>query len=450
MDDAFVVRGFECVGDLLGIVEHGVQRHRSFDRFVLYQLHVEGPIFDAIDLRDVGMIQRRENLGFAQLIRYFAVMSMFHGMSKLGRRMSLSELCTEMPQMVPAAIDYVRATRVVEVLWTGDSTLSQRQACLDINWLIGALGGAGDVVTTETPDAPAAPDFGMHHILIASAVMDEEVTLTTYQLPPDRIQRLLLVDERDYSLYFMLRDFLSDRLGAVILGLLTTRMALDACVTGILYPQPNGPIAYHNFHPSFRLMEFQRLMLGLHDNKPVEGAADLCTFLFTRHSNLSALYETVSEFASTYGKCPMFVKMDGAKALRSFDELVSRFAPDNITSTIVKISGRPLISYWLDSYGRVCRDRETYPELFIYPNANSTVDDALRPDLFTDPCAASTMLPGKGVESVSLLRSLKLDRARGIRQTRIGHECNRIAVQDGGHVRCPRRYTFRCGYCTHQ
>jgi len=138
MDDAFVVRGFECVGDLLGIVEHGVQRHRSFDRFVLYQLHVEGPIFDAIDLRDVGMIQRRENLGFAQLIRYFAVMSMFHGMSKLGRRMSLSELCTEMPQMVPAAIDYVRATRVVEVLWTGDSTLSQRQACLDINWLIGA------------------------------------------------------------------------------------------------------------------------------------------------------------------------------------------------------------------------------------------------------------------------------------------------------------------------
>lgn len=65
MHNAFVVRGFKCVGDLHRVVQGGLQRKRSFDRVALYQLHDKGPILDAVDLGDVGMIQRRENLGFA-------------------------------------------------------------------------------------------------------------------------------------------------------------------------------------------------------------------------------------------------------------------------------------------------------------------------------------------------------------------------------------------------
>jgi hypothetical protein len=80
MHDAFVVRGFECVGDLTrdrdrladGQVRmpgrlHSRQSLRQ--RLALHQLKDERrravPIFQAVDRRDVRMIQRREDPGLA-------------------------------------------------------------------------------------------------------------------------------------------------------------------------------------------------------------------------------------------------------------------------------------------------------------------------------------------------------------------------------------------------
>ena len=56
MDDAFFVRGFERVGDLLCVVESGLERQRSLERFAVHQLHDQRSIFDAVDLCDVGMV----------------------------------------------------------------------------------------------------------------------------------------------------------------------------------------------------------------------------------------------------------------------------------------------------------------------------------------------------------------------------------------------------------
>ena len=69
MDDAFVVRGFQRFGNLPGVVESGRKRERPFDRLTRNQLHHQRAnavgVFHAINLRDVGMIQRRQNFGFA-------------------------------------------------------------------------------------------------------------------------------------------------------------------------------------------------------------------------------------------------------------------------------------------------------------------------------------------------------------------------------------------------
>lgn len=37
----------------------------AFERFALYQLHDQGAILHAVNLRDIRKIQRRQNLGFA-------------------------------------------------------------------------------------------------------------------------------------------------------------------------------------------------------------------------------------------------------------------------------------------------------------------------------------------------------------------------------------------------
>ena len=59
MDDAFLVRSFERIGDLLGVVQRSLERQRPLERLALDQLHHQRALFHAVDLRDVGMIERR-------------------------------------------------------------------------------------------------------------------------------------------------------------------------------------------------------------------------------------------------------------------------------------------------------------------------------------------------------------------------------------------------------
>jgi hypothetical protein len=72
--DSFLVRGFERGGDLLRVIQCGLKRQRTFDRRAGNQLHHQRAhagrgaglrFFNAVNLRDVGMIQRSQHFGFA-------------------------------------------------------------------------------------------------------------------------------------------------------------------------------------------------------------------------------------------------------------------------------------------------------------------------------------------------------------------------------------------------
>ena len=74
VDDSLFVRRLERLGDLPGEREGFIERETAVDdaigeRWALDQLHHQrdGPVllFEAVNLRDMGMIQRRQNFGFA-------------------------------------------------------------------------------------------------------------------------------------------------------------------------------------------------------------------------------------------------------------------------------------------------------------------------------------------------------------------------------------------------
>ena len=74
MDDALLVRGFQCFGNLLGDrqrlidwnrpLRDAVGQRRSFDQLHDERLHAIR-LLKAVDVRDVRMIQRGEDLCFA-------------------------------------------------------------------------------------------------------------------------------------------------------------------------------------------------------------------------------------------------------------------------------------------------------------------------------------------------------------------------------------------------
>ncbi len=74
MDDALFVRRFERVGDLRGDRQRVAEGHRSAgnDRrevVAVHQLHDQRHRFDAVNGRDVGMIERRQHLRLARETR---------------------------------------------------------------------------------------------------------------------------------------------------------------------------------------------------------------------------------------------------------------------------------------------------------------------------------------------------------------------------------------------
>ena len=66
MDDVLFVSRFKSVGDLARVVECGIRRERSLECLTLHQFYDQRSIFDAVDLRDVGVIERGQYLGFAR------------------------------------------------------------------------------------------------------------------------------------------------------------------------------------------------------------------------------------------------------------------------------------------------------------------------------------------------------------------------------------------------
>jgi hypothetical protein len=71
MDDALVVRDLERGGDLAHDRQRTVERadptvlDELVERRALHQLHRDGIALEAVDLRDIGVVQRREHPGFA-------------------------------------------------------------------------------------------------------------------------------------------------------------------------------------------------------------------------------------------------------------------------------------------------------------------------------------------------------------------------------------------------
>src|ERR1043166_2556263 len=64
MDDALLMRVFERVDELLNDGQGTFEREWAGERFAFDELHNQGSIFDAVDCRDVGMIQGCEYVGF--------------------------------------------------------------------------------------------------------------------------------------------------------------------------------------------------------------------------------------------------------------------------------------------------------------------------------------------------------------------------------------------------
>ena len=70
MHDAVLVRRFERFGNLTGNRQRFVNRDRSLrdavcQRRAVDELEHEGPLFEAVDLRDVRMVERRQHLRLA-------------------------------------------------------------------------------------------------------------------------------------------------------------------------------------------------------------------------------------------------------------------------------------------------------------------------------------------------------------------------------------------------
>ena len=56
----------DLAGDRQGLFErHGASRDALPERGSLHQFHYQGPLFHAVDLCDIGVIQRGQDLGFA-------------------------------------------------------------------------------------------------------------------------------------------------------------------------------------------------------------------------------------------------------------------------------------------------------------------------------------------------------------------------------------------------
>ena len=59
------MRRLKRVRDLFCVVQRRPDRQRALEQFALDQLHHQGALFDPVNLRDVGMVQRSQHLGFA-------------------------------------------------------------------------------------------------------------------------------------------------------------------------------------------------------------------------------------------------------------------------------------------------------------------------------------------------------------------------------------------------
>ena len=65
MSDAFLVRGVERIANLRGVLQRLIDRQRPLERRALDVLHHQVIRADIVERTNVGMIQRRDGVGFA-------------------------------------------------------------------------------------------------------------------------------------------------------------------------------------------------------------------------------------------------------------------------------------------------------------------------------------------------------------------------------------------------
>jgi hypothetical protein len=379
--------------DLEGLLVSG-HEHDHFLRFVS---------------TDIGLL-----LHCVMLVQYTTTFSMLAAMSSQRRRMTLQELHSRFSQSSSAVEDYVRANRIYRVLWLGDASISQGQACSDINWLLQTLGGHSPSVLPDDVNAPAAPlpGIGLLHLLEGSAVMDEELFLVSLGIEGSRMERILHRKERDYRIYFLLRDWLSNSIGdrTTNRALFALRIALDACVTGLLYDTLKGPVKYHTFHPGYRLTQFLNATKLVTPRSSGNSGPDVDTLYYSLPNILETMYTDVTDLMSNAGGCSMFKGHADRCITRSFSDFVSRLdvrGNQGLHDTFVNV-WMPTLSYWINSHERLRQKRLSNPEWFLMkPTTQFTsADDYL--ELWQDPCVTFTYYGNRGIASASLVRAAKL------------------------------------------
>ena len=70
MSDPLCVRGFQSLGNLLRIIERRLDGQRTFESLAWDQFHHQSAFFNAVNLSDVGMVQRRQDLSLTLEARH--------------------------------------------------------------------------------------------------------------------------------------------------------------------------------------------------------------------------------------------------------------------------------------------------------------------------------------------------------------------------------------------
>ena len=89
MDDAFLMRRLQSFRDLTGDRQKILHRQRPAQVLAFHQLHHDGVAFQAIDRRDIGVIQRRQRLRFTLESRQIICVARERGRQHLDRNLAI-------------------------------------------------------------------------------------------------------------------------------------------------------------------------------------------------------------------------------------------------------------------------------------------------------------------------------------------------------------------------
>jgi hypothetical protein len=152
-------------------------------------------------------------------------------------------------------IEQLRITeRTIECLMSSSTMLTEGEAVDALNQFYSLTFGVAPF-TTNYPERPACPSgfLGYINILECSAILLEHSHLGVDS--SERIaeeDRLLRSAERDPLTYMILPTILIEKLGSIGVASIATALSLE-CRVPLFASELDGPIAWDNFHPGYRL-----------------------------------------------------------------------------------------------------------------------------------------------------------------------------------------------------